>query len=142
MRRTTAAVGIDHEVTRVEPALHRHLPHEIGHVKFHDLCRAAGCLDHVHLQPVGYLLHGAQRAVLIKDEFATEEVSGIQVAKDQIGVGDGRLLAAAVIARRTGVAPAECGPTFIVPLSSSIQMMLPPPLPMDWISSCGMKKVY
>ena len=64
-------------------------------------------------------------------------VVGIEIAEHDVGVGDGRLGAAAARSRQgPGTAPALCGPTLSEPAWSS-QTMLPPPAPTSEMSMTG-----
>ena len=57
------------------------------------------------------LAHRALAAVQVELHLAAEKVVGVEPAEQQVGVGHGRLGAAAAIAGGPGIEPALCGPT-------------------------------
>ena len=94
-----AAEGEERELPRVAAALGRDRLDGADHVGGGDLVRAIGGGLQAHAQGFGYG-RGKHRARLvgIESEGAADEVAGVQVAQDDVGVGDGRDPAAGVVA--------------------------------------------
>ena len=81
----------------------------------------------------------ARAAADVDRDLAAREVLGVQVAEEEVGVGDGRLVLRR--ARRhagPGCDPALRGPTFKSPISST-WAMLPPPAPISISSIVEMR---
>ena len=70
--------------------------------------RGAGELEaHRFRHPLG---EDFARLLGIELQVAADQMRGVEVAEDQAGVGDGRVLAAAVVAHRAGLGARALGP--------------------------------
>ena len=100
--RRRAAVREQREVARVMAALDRRAAQQVGHVRVHDPVDARrGLLDGLP-EPLGQRLERAHRGFAVQRHRSAEEVLRIQVAEDQVRVGDGRQRAAAAVTGRAG----------------------------------------
>ena len=72
---------------------------------------------------------------------APNQIRGIDVAENDVGIGDRRLCAAQIVTDGPGKAPALCGPTCSEP-PASIQTMEPPPAPTSARSIAGTLSMY
>ena len=98
--RGRAAVREQREVARVVAALDRRAAQQVGHVRVHDPVHARGGLLDRLAEPLGERLERAHRGVAVERHRPAEEVVGVEIAEDQVRVGDGRQRAAAAVARR------------------------------------------
>jgi hypothetical protein len=111
----------------------------VGHVLVDHFTDAEGCGFGLHPQGLtNHPRHGIAGSQGGQTQGATGEVVGIQAAEQQVGIGDGRLLAATAIAGRAGSDAALCGPTRIWRMLSMLAME-PPPAPISTISTTGME---
>ena len=90
---------VEHEVLRQAPAADHLAADEVGHVAVHDAHHARGRLDRREAQRAGQpLVDGRPRGRQVQATTAAQEVGGVDVAQDEVGVGDGRLGAARAVA--------------------------------------------
>ena len=99
------AAGDDHgELARVEAAFDGDLPHPLGHVGVDHPVHAECGFFHGHAQRLGdLLLDGFARRVDVELHAAAGEIVRRQVAKHQVRVGAGWILAALAVADRARV---------------------------------------
>ena len=101
MHRSGAAERDEREVTRVDAALHGDDADRGGHVRVHDVVDGARRVGDVDAERVGDATRQiASRRGVGREHHATGEAAGIEVAEQEVGVGDGRIGAAAPVARR------------------------------------------
>ncbi len=137
------AVGEHDEVTGIVALLDGDLADEIGHLVLDHAGGATGRLDDPQAEAAGQRRQAGQGRLAIQAQAPSQELLGIEVAKDEGGIGHrGLLCPLARSTRVPGSAPADTGPTRRLPLDSSSQMMLPPPLPMERMSIRGTKYSY
>ena len=138
--RPVAAEGEERVLARVAAALARDRADRAHHVRRGDQVSAVGRLGERqaerHGDPLLEDLVGARRVELHR---AAGQRRRVQVAEDDVGVGDGRLGAAEVVAERPGEAPALRGPTCSAPPASS-QTIEPPPAPTSARSMAGTRR--
>ena len=104
VQRACAAGGHQREVARVVALGDRHLAHRERHLVDRDVDDRLRRRDRVELQRLGdLLLDAAPRAVRVELHRAAEEIVRVEPAEHHVGVGDGRLGAAAAIADRAGI---------------------------------------
>ena len=104
MKRPGPAGGDQREVARVVALGDRHFAHRERHLVDRDIDDGLRGRDGIELERVGdLLLDAAQGALGIELHRAAEEIVRIDPAEHHIGVGNGRLGAAAAIADRPGI---------------------------------------
>ena len=107
---TGAAEGHQGELPDVVTALGRHRLDGLFHLDVDDLEDAVRGL--VKAQPQGLgnpLLHHRLRLLLVEGEAPAEKVVGVQHPQDDVGIGDGGVLAAVVVADGAGVGAGAVG---------------------------------
>ena len=105
VHRPRAAEADEHEVARVVAALHRDQVQRVHHRGVRDLDDAVRRLDDVD-RPSGFAQRSSiarARALDVEADLAAEEVVGVEPAEHDVGVGHGRLGAAAPVADRPGI---------------------------------------
>ena len=102
VQRPGAAEGDQRELARVVAALHGDDAQRARHVLVDDPQDAVGGLLQRQPHRVGDLLHGAARRLDVERHLAADQVRR-EVAEDDVGVGDGRLLAALAVRGRAGL---------------------------------------
>ena len=111
MDRTRAAEPIDDEIARIVSALDRHLAHQVGHVMVGDLDDSCRRVAHTHIErPGDFLLDRLDRQRAIQLQVTTEEIVGIDVAQNNIGIGHRGVFAAAAVTGRTRIRPGALRP--------------------------------
>ena len=104
VQRPGAARGDQREVARIVALGDRDLAHRERHLGDRDLDDRLRGRDGVELERLGDLLLDAARgAVGVELHLAAEEIVRIEPAEHHVGVGDGRLGAAAAVADRAGI---------------------------------------
>src|SRR4029434_5735172 len=91
-----AAITEEHEVTRIEPMLHRDAPDRSGHDHSRDRNHAVGHPYHAVAPSVTQrlrdpFLDASLCRVHVEFHFAAEKVIRVEPAENEICVGDGRL---------------------------------------------------
>ena len=102
MHRTSAAEGEERVVARIPSAVDRHLPNGGSHVLIDDAHHSQGGRHRIESE---LRAKPGERVVCrrtIKPHRAAEEVIRVEVAKDQVGVGDSRLLTTSAVAGGAG----------------------------------------
>ena len=110
VQRGGAAEREDGEAPRIDAAAHRDQPDAFGHVRVDDAIDALGRGHAVDAEPAGDAIDGGLGGAAIEARAAAEEVVGIEEAEHQVGVGHGRLGAAAAIAGRSRLRAGALGP--------------------------------
>ena len=105
MQRSGATEGDHREVARVDAALDRYHAHGLGHLGVRDSRDARGRFLERQPELVAEPADRALRRLAVELHVARERRAGIEIAEQQVRVGDRRLLAAAAVAGRTGVGP-------------------------------------
>src|SRR5207253_1191977 len=101
---TGAAESEQWECAGVAPAVDRVDSRRIGHVLIDHLMHGPGGACDVEIQWIReLLLDGALGSGDIERHSPAKEVARIQVAKNEVSVGDGRVSAAAAVADRPGL---------------------------------------
>ena len=91
-----------------------------------------GGLDCRHVQRLrDALFDGGCSLFLVQGHATSQEIPGIQVTEDHVGVAYGGLGSTKAVRHGARRGARSWGPTFSSPDLSSIQAMLPPPAPMD-----------
>ena len=104
VNRARAAEGDEAEIARVVAAADRDQADGIGHVRVGDLDDGVGGAHGVVAERRGDLLRdGSFGGVAVERHGAAEEPGRAEPAEDEVGVGVGRLFAAALVGRRTRV---------------------------------------
>ena len=110
-QRAVAAEGEQGELARIAPALGRHRLDGADHVRGGDQVRAVGGAFERHAErPGDLLLERRARLPGIELQRAANEVRRVDVAEQHVRVGDGRRLAAHVVADRSGRSARALGP--------------------------------
>ena len=94
----------------VGAAFHRVYARGRGHVLVHELVDSAGDVGDARVHGRCDLRHRGLGRGRIEWHLATEEVRRVEHAEQQIGIGDGRLRAAAAVGRRTGLGTGRIRP--------------------------------
>ncbi len=111
MHRPRAAEGEDRQPPRIAAALQGVHPRRAGHHLVDDLVDAPGGLLDAQPERLGHVAaDGLPRRLDVERHRPAEEEAGIEVAEDEIGIGDGRPLAAAAVAGRPGIGARGVGP--------------------------------
>ena len=100
VQRARAAERDQRKFARIDALLHRTRTDGIGHVAVDDGEHAFGRLELAHAERIGEFLDHAMGGVFIELHAAAEEIVLVEPAEHHIGVGDGRLFAAAPIRGR------------------------------------------
>ena len=104
MQRPGAAKAIDHEIARIVPPFDRHLADEVRHMVVHDLDDAGGGVADADAERLGdLLLDRVLGELAVELEVAAQEIIGIDVAEHDVGIGNGRIVAAAAVAGGAGI---------------------------------------
>ena len=99
-----AAEGEDRQPPRIATALQCVHPRRAGHHLVDDLVDTPGGLLDAQPERLGHVAaDGLARRLDVERHRAAEEEAGIEVAEDEIGIGDRRPLAAAAVAGRTRI---------------------------------------
>ena len=110
-QRAVAAEGEECVFARIAPALagdRLDRPDHVGAGDQMGAVRGAGELEaHRRRHPLG---EDFARLLGIELQVAADQMRGVEVAEDQAGVGDGRVLAADVVAHRAGLGARALGP--------------------------------
>ena len=109
VRGPRAAEGEQHEIARIEAFFHRHLADHVGHLQLDDAADPGGALRCIHSQGFCKPADGIYRCPFIQLNLPAREVVGVEVAEDQLGIGDGRHAAAAAVAHRPGESAGAVG---------------------------------
>ncbi len=103
MERSGAAIGDQREIRRIEAALGRHPAHHMRHFRRGDAQDAFGGFGQRQPERLcDLVVERTFRAFDVELHLAAEKAVGGEPAEHEIGVGDGRLLAAEPVAHRTG----------------------------------------
>ena len=98
--------GKEAEITRIKAFLNRGFSDDVGHFElsyFRDTC---GRFHQPHSQRIRNALHRAHRCIFIQGNATTQEVIGVYVAHDHVGIGDGWLCIA--LAPTSGAGICSC----------------------------------
>src|SRR3546814_20907506 len=90
-------------------ALHRVHPGGGGHVLVDNCVDAGSGVDHQAVDVGGDLRHGGIGGAKIELHVAPEEEVGVEVAEEEVGVGRGRVLAAAPVGGGAGLGAGGVG---------------------------------
>ena len=102
MHRRRAAESKQHEISRIMAFFYGRLANQIAHVRVGDAVNAARGLHLGHLQAAWRSSRGSPPASwLVQLHSAAEKIIFIEIAENQIGVGNRRLFAADIVADRT-----------------------------------------
>src|SRR5206468_3290341 len=94
------AVGDQREVPEIVAALDGHQAERPQHVRVRDLHHTLRHLDGREPEPAAQGLDGGRGAIGIETDRAAVDAAGIEVAEDEVGVGDCRLRPAEAVTRR------------------------------------------
>ena len=100
-QRAVAAEGEQREFARIAPALGRHRLDGADHVRGGDqMCAVGGAFERHAERLRDLLLERRARLLGVELQRAADEIRRVDVAEQHVGVGDGRRLAAHVVADR------------------------------------------
>src|SRR5215468_6601059 len=103
VHRSRPARAEERVIARIAPALGDVHTGGTRHVLVHDVVDAPGDLDRLEAEPSGKLLHGGARRLQIDADLAAREVRWVEIAEEEVGVGDGGLRAAQAVRGGTRV---------------------------------------
>src|SRR5215472_7658409 len=97
VHRSRPARGEERVITRIAAALRDVHARGARHVLVHDVVNAPGDLDRLEADPSREPLHGGARRLQIDAHLPASEVRRIEIAEEEIRIGDGGLRAAQAI---------------------------------------------
>ena len=138
MQRPGAAIGDEREIGGVEAALGGHPAHHMGHLGRGDAQDAVGRRGRDRDRAARRRASSSARSARLDVEphLAAEEAVGAEPAEHEVGVGDGRLGAAAAVADRARLRARALRPDMQARRPST-RAIEPPPVPTSWMSIIG-----
>ena len=104
MQRSCSAESSEREIAWVVPALHGYDLQRLRHRIVDDIDHRSGGGAHIHAERIGEALaHRSIGGCMIDGEIAAEQRAAVEIAEQEIAVGDGRLVAAAAVADRARI---------------------------------------
>ncbi len=101
LRRARSAIGDEGEIARIDAAANRYGADRIRHFGVDDVEDAFGHRLRREAEAFADRAHRRGRLVVIEAHRAAGEIGAVEAPEHEIGVADGRLDAAAPVARRT-----------------------------------------